>query len=116
MELECKLRSLILRWAKTLQPERAELTDNMSTLFDALRLGESPDGLPACNFSRAAADEFTTIELVIDRDQIEGPQTEGRLVESSRIETHRTGIRGIKRTEPGEVGNPISFLTCDGST
>ena len=63
VELECKLRSLILRWAKTLQPERAALTDNMSTLFDALRLGESPDGMPACNFSRAAADEFEPIEL-----------------------------------------------------
>ena len=62
LDLECKLRALILRWATTLQPERAAQTGNLSTLFDALRLGESPDELLACNFSRTD-DEFPPIEL-----------------------------------------------------
>jgi hypothetical protein len=56
---ECELRALILRWAKTLQPARA---GDMSSLFDALRLGESPDGMLACNFSSRLRD-FPPVEL-----------------------------------------------------
>ena len=55
---ECELRALILRWAKTIQPARA---DNMSALFDALRLGESRDGMLACNLSSPR--HFRPIEL-----------------------------------------------------
>ena len=48
VELECNLRAEVLRYAQALQPSRG----GMPELFDALRLGMSPDGALACNYSR----------------------------------------------------------------